>query len=157
MPQQPGGMQPPLGHRPSNANNKAPLPNLGKLSRSIIGAFTQGTVQQQAGVLPGTPRVPQPPVQQRVTQPAPAFTPLPAFDPRTVPVARKALDRILPAYDAELVRPVARRMRALGMEVLTQAKAAGLSDDGSALAVDQDGLETHLSSSKVRSGSAGAK
>ena len=52
----------------------------------------------------------------------------------------EALDRILPAYDAELVRPVARRMRALGMEVLTQAKAAGLSDDGSALAVDQDGI-----------------
>jgi dihydrolipoamide dehydrogenase len=51
----------------------------------------------------------------------------------------EALDRILPAYDAELVRPVARRLRALGVEVLTQAKAAGLSDDGAALLVDQEG------------------
>ncbi|MGD9883284.1 MAG: FAD-dependent oxidoreductase, partial [Reyranella sp.] len=52
----------------------------------------------------------------------------------------EALDSILPAYDAELVRPVARRMRALGVEVLTRAKAAGLSDDGTALLVDQEGV-----------------
>jgi len=51
----------------------------------------------------------------------------------------EALDRILPAYDAELVRPVVRRMRALGIEVLTQAKAAGLTDDGTGLVVDQEG------------------
>lgn len=49
-------MRPPSGgHRPSNANDKAPLPTLGKLSRSLLSVFTQGTVQQQAGVLPGTP------------------------------------------------------------------------------------------------------
>jgi dihydrolipoamide dehydrogenase len=42
----------------------------------------------------------------------------------------EAADRILPIYDAELVRPVARRLKALGVEVLTNARAAGLSGDG---------------------------
>ena len=42
----------------------------------------------------------------------------------------EALDRILPIYDAELVRPVARRLKALGVEVMTSTRAAGLSDDG---------------------------
>ena len=46
----------------------------------------------------------------------------------------EAEDRILPTYDDELVRPVARRLRALGVEVLTRARAAGLSDAGDALA-----------------------
>ncbi len=45
----------------------------------------------------------------------------------------EALDRILPVYDAELVRPVARRLKALGVEVLTGARAAGLAGDGLAL------------------------
>jgi len=45
----------------------------------------------------------------------------------------EALDRILPIYDAELVRPVARRLTALGVDVLTSTRAAGLSDDGLAL------------------------
>jgi dihydrolipoamide dehydrogenase len=35
----------------------------------------------------------------------------------------EALPRILPHYDAELTRPVARRLDALGVEVLTGAKA----------------------------------
>ena len=42
----------------------------------------------------------------------------------------EAADRILPIYDAELVRPVARRLKALGVEVLTGARVAGPSDDG---------------------------
>jgi dihydrolipoamide dehydrogenase len=45
----------------------------------------------------------------------------------------EALDRILPIYDAELVRPVARRLKALGVEVLLGTRAAGLADDGLAL------------------------
>ncbi|HZX85068.1 MAG TPA: dihydrolipoyl dehydrogenase [Reyranella sp.] len=45
----------------------------------------------------------------------------------------EALDRILPIYDAELVRPVARRLKALGVDVLTSMRAAGLADDGLAL------------------------
>jgi dihydrolipoamide dehydrogenase len=51
----------------------------------------------------------------------------------------EAEDRILPAYDIELTRPVARRLKALGVEVLTGAKASGLSDGGKALRVSQQG------------------
>ncbi|MEO1252507.1 MAG: dihydrolipoyl dehydrogenase [Pseudomonadota bacterium] len=42
----------------------------------------------------------------------------------------EALDRILPLYDAELTRPVAKKMKALGMEVLLGAKARGKSAKG---------------------------
>ena len=52
----------------------------------------------------------------------------------------EALDRILPIYDAELVRPVARRLKALGVEVLTGTRAAGLSGDG--LAIEGAGSRT---------------
>jgi dihydrolipoamide dehydrogenase len=51
----------------------------------------------------------------------------------------EAEDRILPAYDAELARPVARRLQALGVEVLTGARAIGLSDAGDALLVGKEG------------------
>ena len=55
----------------------------------------------------------------------------------------EALDRILPAYDAELARPVARRLQGLGVEVLTGARAVGLSDNlsdkGDALLVEKEG------------------
>ena len=46
----------------------------------------------------------------------------------------EAEDRILPVYDAELNRPVVRRLKALGIEVLTSTRASGLSNDG--LAID---------------------
>ncbi len=36
----------------------------------------------------------------------------------------RGADRILPLYDAELIRPVARRLQALGVEVLTGTRAA---------------------------------
>lgn len=49
----------------------------------------------------------------------------------------EAEEPILPAYDSELTRPVARRLKALGVEVLTGARAAGLSDSGDALRVSQ--------------------
>jgi len=55
----------------------------------------------------------------------------------------EAEDRILPAYDAELTRPVARRLKALGIEVLTSAKASGLSSDSRALRVSQAGGSAH--------------
>ncbi|GJD64568.1 dihydrolipoyl dehydrogenase [Methylobacterium frigidaeris] len=48
-------------------------------------------------------------------------------------------ERILPAYDAELTRPVARRLGALGIDVLLGAKATGLSASGDALDVDVGG------------------
>jgi len=47
----------------------------------------------------------------------------------------EAEDRILPAYDAELVRPVARRLKALGVEVLTSTRASGLSESRDAVMV----------------------
>jgi dihydrolipoamide dehydrogenase len=51
----------------------------------------------------------------------------------------EAEERILPAYDAELARPVARHLQMLGVEVLTRARATGLSDDKDALLVEQEG------------------
>ena len=42
----------------------------------------------------------------------------------------EAADRILPHYDAELSRPVARRFAALGIEALTGVRAQGLSEAG---------------------------
>jgi dihydrolipoamide dehydrogenase len=51
----------------------------------------------------------------------------------------EAEDRILPLYDAELSRPVARRLEALAVEVVTGAKARGLSRSGDALVVERPG------------------
>lgn len=48
----------------------------------------------------------------------------------------EALPRILPLYDADLVKPVAKRLAELGVTVLTGAKAKGLSQAGDALAVE---------------------
>ncbi len=47
----------------------------------------------------------------------------------------EALDRILPLYDAELTRPVVRKLDALGVTVMTGARAQGLSKSGEALIV----------------------
>ncbi|WP_180899911.1 dihydrolipoyl dehydrogenase [Martelella soudanensis] len=44
-------------------------------------------------------------------------------------------ERILPQYDAALTKPVANRLAALGMEVLTGASAEGLTENGNALRV----------------------
>ena len=46
----------------------------------------------------------------------------------------EALDRILPLYDADLTKPVAKRMKSLGMDVLLGAKAKGKS--GGALDIE---------------------
>lgn len=43
--------------------------------------------------------------------------------------------RILPQYDQRLTAPVLQRLKELGVEVLTEARAEGLSDDGEALRV----------------------
>ncbi|CCM79265.1 dihydrolipoyl dehydrogenase [Rhizobium mesoamericanum] len=57
----------------------------------------------------------------------------------------EATPQILPQYDADLVRPVARRLGELGIRVLTEAKAQGLSDDGNALVVEtSDGQQQLL-------------
>ncbi|MCV2447606.1 dihydrolipoyl dehydrogenase [Paracoccus sp. DMF] len=49
--------------------------------------------------------------------------------------------RILPQYDAELTRPVAQRLTALGIRVLTGARAGGLSDSGALRVAAADGAE----------------
>ncbi len=62
----------------------------------------------------------------------------------------EALPRILPQWDAELTRPVARTLGALGVEVMTGAKAKRLSSDRQALVVESpDGNEARLQADKV--------
>ena len=62
----------------------------------------------------------------------------------------EALPRILPQYDAELTRPVAKRLGELGIEVLTGAKAKGLAAKGSALLVETaDGTEKRIAADKI--------
>jgi dihydrolipoamide dehydrogenase len=62
----------------------------------------------------------------------------------------EAEDRILPQYDRELTRPVARRLDALGVAVLTGAKATGLADQGDRLAVARaDGEETGVMADRI--------
>ena len=59
----------------------------------------------------------------------------------------EAGDRILPAWDSELTAPVAARLKALGVTVLTGAKALGLTDAG--LRIEDAGVETEISAEKV--------
>ena len=55
------------------------------------------------------------------------------------------MPRILPLYDAELTRPVGKRLGELGIEVLTGAKAKGLSPKGDALLVETaDGKDAQI-------------
>jgi dihydrolipoamide dehydrogenase len=62
----------------------------------------------------------------------------------------EARDRILPQYDAELTRPVARRLRDLGVGVLTGAQVKGLSPRGDGLAVEAaDGRAVALAADKI--------
>ncbi|WP_114944071.1 dihydrolipoyl dehydrogenase [Microvirga calopogonii] len=62
----------------------------------------------------------------------------------------EAQGRILPQYDAELTRPVTKRLQALGIEVLTGAKAKGLAKAGGTLLVEaEDGSETSLAADKI--------
>src|SRR5258705_11277121 len=62
----------------------------------------------------------------------------------------EALPRILPLYDAELTRPVAKRLGELGVEVLTGAKAKGLAPKKDALLVETaDGKEVSLQADKI--------
>lgn len=62
----------------------------------------------------------------------------------------EALPRLLAQYDAELVRPVSKRLAALGVEVLVGAKARGLSSKGDALLVETaDGKDRKIAADKV--------
>jgi dihydrolipoamide dehydrogenase len=62
----------------------------------------------------------------------------------------EAEPRILPQYDAELTRPVAQRLRALGVETLVGAKAKGLTAAGDAVIVEApDGRTATLAADQV--------
>ncbi len=60
----------------------------------------------------------------------------------------EATSQILPQYDAELVKPVAKRLADLGIRVLTSAKAKGLS--GNALLIETaEGAQEQLVADKI--------
>ncbi len=62
----------------------------------------------------------------------------------------EAQSRILPQYDSELTRPVVRRLRELGIDVLTGAKTMGLTAKGDALSVEAaDGRISTLLADKI--------
>ncbi|MGC4024554.1 MAG: dihydrolipoyl dehydrogenase [Mesorhizobium sp.] len=62
----------------------------------------------------------------------------------------EALPRVLATYDAELTRPVTKRLAALGVNVLTGAKAKGLSPKGDALLVETaDGKDEKITADKI--------
>lgn len=73
-----GVYQPPVGHRPANANPNAPLPKLGKLSRGLLDALTPARARPQAAVTPA-PR-PNPVPQQPIAQQRPVAPTVPAQD-----------------------------------------------------------------------------
>ncbi|MBZ9855740.1 dihydrolipoyl dehydrogenase [Mesorhizobium sp. CA13] len=62
----------------------------------------------------------------------------------------EALPRVLAQYDAELTRPVIKRLAALGVEVMPGAKAKGLSAKGDALLVEtSDGKDARIAADKI--------
>jgi dihydrolipoamide dehydrogenase len=62
----------------------------------------------------------------------------------------EATEQLLPQYDAELVKPVAKRLGELGVRVLTGAKAKRLSDEGPALLVElANGGEQRLAADRI--------
>jgi len=62
----------------------------------------------------------------------------------------EALPRVLAQYDAELTRPVVKRLAELGIEVMTGAKAKGLSTRGDALLVEtSDGKNAKVASTRI--------
>lgn len=62
----------------------------------------------------------------------------------------EALPRVLAHYDAELTRPVVKRLGELGVEVLVNAKAKGISTKGDALLVETaDGKSAKIAADKI--------
>lgn len=59
----------------------------------------------------------------------------------------EAMDRILPTYDAELTKPVAKRLKDLGVAVILGAKATGRAK--SALDIEQNGKKESVPADKV--------
>lgn len=61
----------------------------------------------------------------------------------------EAQDRILPAYDAELTKPVATHLQKAGVKVLTSHSVLGLSDGGALRVRDPDGNELALDADQI--------
>ena len=61
----------------------------------------------------------------------------------------EAAPHILPLYDEELSAPVLRRLRKLGVEVLTNAKALGLTPDERGLRFERDGKPFRTRADKI--------
>lgn len=62
----------------------------------------------------------------------------------------EAASRVLPQYDAELTKPLMARLKSLGINVLTEVQARGLTqDDRSLLAVSKSGEEHVLTADSV--------
>lgn len=62
----------------------------------------------------------------------------------------EALDRILPLYDTQLTQPVAKRLSALGVEILHGTKVKGMSSNGETLLAEAaDGEERRIVADKV--------
>ncbi|AXV16062.1 dihydrolipoyl dehydrogenase [Neorhizobium sp. SOG26] len=62
----------------------------------------------------------------------------------------EALDRVLPLYDKQLTQPVAKRLSALGVELLLQTKVRGQSGNGESLLIETaDGEEKRIHADKV--------
>lgn len=57
--------------------------------------------------------------------------------------------KILPQYDDDLTRPVAAKLEALGVRLLTGAKARGMASDGKGLVIEKDGLDEVIAADKV--------
>ncbi len=67
----------------------------------------------------------------------------------TVVSVVEATDRLLPQYDKELSAAVTKSLKSLGVDVLLDSRARGLSDDGTALQVERsDGTVTDLEADK---------
>jgi dihydrolipoamide dehydrogenase len=60
----------------------------------------------------------------------------------------EATDRILPLYDKDLTRPVAQRLKTLGIEVMTNARARGVAS-GELLVEASDGQERRIQADKI--------
>ena len=61
----------------------------------------------------------------------------------------EATPRVLPQYDAELVRPVLKRLKELGVRVLTDTGAKGLAGDGTGLVVETGGATETIAADKI--------
>ena len=62
----------------------------------------------------------------------------------------EAMPRVLPLWDADLTRPVTKRLDALGVRVLTEAKARRVAADAGGLLVElADGSEERIAAEKV--------